>query len=177
MRQQVRTMDVAAYVEGYEFNLTGLGEPLRLTGTPVSAELFSVLGAEAKIGRTFRSGEDLAGQNSFVILSHALWQRQFASDPTVIGRVINLEGIPRQIVGVMPADFRFPSPKSEVWVPLDIDSRNVPSFWAGDFMPIIARLKPGATDSKPPRRSPCFNLASPNSSLGPCLMPGTPALP
>ena len=145
MRQQVRTMDVAAYVEGYEFNLTGLGEPVRLTGTPVSAELFSVLGAEAKIGRTFRSGEDLAGQNSFVILSHALWQRQFASDPAVIGRVINLEGIPRQIVGVMPADFRFPSPKSEVWVPLDIDSRNIPSFWAGDFMPIIARLKPGAT--------------------------------
>ena len=145
MREQVRTMDVAAYIEGYEFNLTGLGEPVRLTGTPVSAELFSVLGAEAERGRTFRTGEDLAGQNAFVILSHSLWQRQFASDPNVIGRVINLEGVPRQIVGVMPASFRFPSPKSEVWVPLDIDSRNIPSYWAGDYMPVIGRLRPGAT--------------------------------
>jgi predicted permease len=145
MREQVRTMDVAGYVEGYEFNLTGMGDPVRLTGTPVSAELFSVLGAQPELGRTFRAGEDLAGQNGFVILSHSLWQRLFASDPTVIGRVINLEGMPRQVVGVMPADFRFPSPKSEVWIPLDIDPRNTISCWAGDYMPVIGRLRPGAT--------------------------------
>jgi predicted permease len=145
MREQMQTMDVAAYAEGYEFNLTGLGQPIRLTGTPVSAELFSVLGAEAELGRTFRSGEDLAGQNAFVILSHSLWQRQFASDPNVIGRMINLEGVARQVVGVMPAAFRFPSAKSEVWVPLDIDSRNTPSYWAGDYMPVIGRLRSGAT--------------------------------
>jgi len=145
MREQVRTMDVAAYAEGYEFNLTGLGEPIRLTGTPVSAELFSVLGAQAEAGRTFRTGEDLTGQNAFVILSHSLWQRQFASDRNVIGRVISLEGVPRQIVGVMPEQFRFPSPKTEVWVPLDIDSRNTPHYWAGDYMPVIGRLRPGAT--------------------------------
>ncbi len=145
LRGQMRTVDVAAYVEGYEFNLTGLGEPVRLTGTPVSAELFSVLGAQPKLGRTFHTGEDLAGQNAFVILSNSLWQREFHSDPAVIGRVISLEGVPRQIVGVMPPDFRFPSAKSDVWVPLDIDSRNTPSYWAGDFMPVIGRLRPGAT--------------------------------
>ena len=145
MREQIRTMDVAAYVEGYEFNLTGLGEPIRLTGTPVSAELFSVLGAEAELGRTFRSGEDLAAQNAFVILGHSLWQQHFASDPNVIGRVINLEGVPRQVVGVMPASFRFPAPQSELWIPLAIDSRNTPSYWAGDYMPVIGRLRPGAT--------------------------------
>jgi putative ABC transport system permease protein len=145
MRQQVQTMDVAAYVEGAEFNLTGLGEPLRLTSTPVSAEFFSVLGAEPQLGRTFRASEDLAGQNAFVILSHTLWQQRFASDPAVIGRVIRLDGVPRQVIGVMPADFRFPSPKTEVWVPLEIDSRNTTSYWAGDFMPVIGRLRPGAT--------------------------------
>jgi predicted permease len=145
MREQIHTMDVASYVEGYEFNLTGQGEPIRLTGTPISAEFFSVLGAQPELGRTFRSGEDLAGQNAFVILSHSLWQRQFASDPNVIGRVINLGGVPRQIVGVMPANFRFPSAKSEIWIPLDIDSRNTASYWAGDYMPVIGRLHPGAT--------------------------------
>jgi predicted permease len=145
MREQMQTMKVAAYAEGYEFNLTGVGEPIRLNATPVSAELFSLLGAEPQIGRTFRSGEDQAGQNAFVILSHSLWQQRFASDPAVIGRVISLEGVPRQIVGVMPADFRFPSPKSEVWVPLEIDSRNTAGYWAGDFMPVIGRLRPGTT--------------------------------
>jgi putative ABC transport system permease protein len=145
MREQIRTMDVAAYAEGYEFNLTGLGEPIRLAGTPVSAELFTVLGAQPELGRTFRKGEDLAGQSSFVILSHSLWQRKFASDPNVLGRVINLAGVPRQIVGVMPPAFRFPSAQTEVWIPLNIDSRNTPTYWAGDYMPVIGRLRPGAT--------------------------------
>jgi len=145
LRAQSRTMDLAGYVEGYQFNLTGLGDPIRLNGTLVSAELFSVLGANAAIGRTFHAGEDLAGQNSFVILSQSLWQRRFASDPNIIGHSINLEGVARQIVGVMPRDFRFPSPQSDVWIPLDMDSRNTSTYWAGDFMPVIGRLRPGAT--------------------------------
>ena len=145
LRAQSRTMDLAGYVEGYQFNLTGLGDPIRLNGTLVSAELFSVLGADAAIGRTFHAGEDLVGQNSYVILSQSLWQRRFASDPNIIGHSINLEGVARQIVGVMPRDFGFPSPQSDVWIPLDMDSRNASTYWAGDFMPVIGRLRPGAT--------------------------------
>ncbi len=145
MRSRMQSMDVAAYVEGYEFNLTGQGVPVRLTATLVSADLFSVLGAPAEFGRTFRSGEDLATKNNYVVLSHHLWQQRFASDRAVIGQWINLEGIQRQIVGVMPADFRFPSPQTDVWIPLDIDPRNAVSYWAGDFMPVIGRLRSGAT--------------------------------
>jgi putative ABC transport system permease protein len=145
MREQIRTMDVAAYAEGYEFNLTGLGEPIRLSGTPVSAEFFTVLVAQPELGRTFRPGEDLHGQSAFVILSHSLWEQKFASDPNILGRVINLAGVPRQIVGVMPADFRLPSPATELWIPLDIDSRNNTTYWSGDYMPVIGRLRPGAT--------------------------------
>src|SRR4029077_13613380 len=144
-RSQMQSMDVAASVEGYEFNLTGQGVPARLTAALVSADLFSFLGAPADAGRTFRSGEDLATQNNYVALSHHLFQQRFASDPSVIGRWINLEGMQRQIVGVMPADFRFPSPQTDVWIPLDIDPRNTVSYWAGDFMPVIGRLHPGAT--------------------------------
>ncbi len=145
IRERARSMDVAAYMEGYEFNLSGVGEPVRLTGTLVSAEFFSTLGAGAELGRTFDRGEDLAGQNRLVILSHALWQQQFASDAAIVGHWINLEGVARQVVGVMPGDFRFPSPRTQVWIPLDIDSRNTIGYWAGDFMPLIGRLRPGAT--------------------------------
>jgi len=147
MREQVHTMEVATYAEGHDFNLSGagLGEPVRLSGTYVSAELFSVLGASPALGRTFRPGEDLAGQDNYVILSHALWQQLFHSDPAVIGRSINLEGLPRQVVGVMPADFRFPSNRTEIWIPLHNDSRSVPDYWAGDFMPVLGRLHNGVT--------------------------------
>jgi predicted permease len=145
IREQSRTMDVAGYVEGYQFNLTGFGDPVRLNGTLVSADFFSVLGAEAAMGRTFHSGDDLAGQDSFVILSQSLWRERFASDPSIIGHSISLEGVQRQVVGVMPRDFHFPSPQSDVWIPLDMDSRVTQTFWAGDFMPLIGRLRPGAT--------------------------------
>jgi predicted permease len=145
LRERSKTMDLAAYAEGYEFNLTGMGDPIRLTGTPVSAELFSILGAEAALGRTFHSGDDIAGKNSFVILSNSLWQRQFKSDPNILGHLITLDGVQRQIVGVMPRDFRFPTPQTEVWTPIDNDPRNAQAFWGGDFMPTIARLRPGVT--------------------------------
>jgi predicted permease len=171
MREQVRTMDVAGYVEGYEFNLTGLGEPVRLTGTLVSANLFSVLGTAPELGRPFSAGEDLAGQNNYVMVSHTLWQRKFASDPAVIGRSISLEGIPRQIVGVMPADFGFPSPKTDVWIPLDIDARNTLSYWAGDFMPVIGRMRPGATIEQCAAEARLFQ--SYVSTLFPWQMPET----
>src|SRR5262249_54757118 len=133
MRNQIHTMDVAAYAEGYEFNLTGLATPVRLTATLVSANLFSVLATNAQLGRTFQPGEDSPGQNGYVILSHTLWQQRFASNPSVIGHWINLDGAQRQVIGVMPAEFRFPSPQTQVWIPLDLDPRNTTSYWANDF--------------------------------------------
>jgi predicted permease len=145
MREQARTMDVGVYAEGYEFNLTGLGDPLRLTGASVSAELFSILGARPELGRTLRAGEDIAGQDSCVILSHALWQQKFAADPQIIGRWITLEGAGYQVIGVMPPDFRFPSPETQIWIPLHIDSRQPEKYWGGDYMPMIGRLRPGVT--------------------------------
>ena len=171
MRSQVQSMDAAAYVEGYEFNLTAKGAPVRVTATLVSAELFSILGAPAELGRTFHAGEDLATQNSFVLLSHRIWQQRFASDTSVIGQWINLEGVHRQITGVMPADFRFPSPRTDVWIPLDIDPRNTVSYWAGDFMPIIGRLRPDATLAQASSEVQLFQ--SHVTSLFPYHMPAT----
>lgn len=143
LREEMQSLDAAAYFEGHEFNLTGRGEPLRLSGALVSAEFFSVLGARPELGHPFYPGDDKAGQDSYVILSHALWQERLGGDPSVIGLSIDLEGVSRQIVGVMPADFSFPSTKTQVWIPLHNDSRDIVSYWAGDFMPIIGRLRPG----------------------------------
>jgi len=145
MREQIHTMDVAAYAEGHEFNLTHVGEPVRLTGTAVSSNLFSVLGSRAELGRTFVDGEDAPGNDSYVILSHDLWEQRFQRDPSIIGRTIELEGVDRQVVGVMPANFRFPSPQTQLWVPLHNEPQNPSTYWAGDFMPVIGRLRPGAT--------------------------------
>ena len=145
MREQVRCLEVAAYAEGHEYNLTHVGDPVRLTGTPVSAEFFSVLGARPELGRTFVFDEDAAGNDRYVILSHDLWEQRFAGNANVIGSSIELEGTSRQIVGVMPASFQFPSPKTEVWVPLHNDPGDQVEYWAGDFMPVIGRLRPGTT--------------------------------
>jgi putative ABC transport system permease protein len=145
MREQIRTMDVAAYSEGHEFNLTGVGEPVRLTGTLVSAELLSILGTRPALGRAFVAGEDSAGRDNLVILSHDLWEQRFGSDTSIVGRSVELEGETRQVVGVMPSDFHFPSVKTQLWIPLHNDPRNRVAYWAGDFMPVIGRLRPGAT--------------------------------
>lgn len=131
MREQTRSMDVAAYVQGRDVNLSGRGEPVRLTATLVSAEFFSVLGAKPELGRTFLPGEDVAGQDQFVILSHSLWRQRFGGDPAVIGRPVEMEGSNRQVIGVMPANFRFPSDKAQVWIPLHNDPRDTVDFWAG----------------------------------------------
>ncbi len=144
MRDQSQTMDVIANSNA-EFNLTGTDLPVRLTGTSVSANWFQVLGSQAAIGRTFQNGEDQPGNDNVVVLSHSLWERRFGSDPNIIGRSIVLEGESRRVVGVMSADFRYPSPKTELWVPLRLDPRKTREYWGDSYMPITARLRPGAT--------------------------------
>jgi putative ABC transport system permease protein len=145
MREQVRSIDAAAYAEGHEMNLTGLGPPVRLIATRTSAELLSILGVRPAIGRIFGPGEDRPGQNRYVILSQTVWERQFSRDPAIVGRPITLEGASYEVIGVMAADFRFPSARTDVWIPIDPDAKRVATYWAGDFMPIVARLRPGAS--------------------------------
>jgi predicted permease len=145
MRNQSRTMDFIAQSDNTAFNLTGRDLPIRLIGNAVSANWFAVLGVQAAQGRTFQEGEDQPGKDDIVILSHSLWERQFNSDTNIIGRSILLEGTNRRVVGVMPADFRFPSPKTELWVPLNLDPRKTGDYWGSSYMPITARLRREAT--------------------------------
>jgi putative ABC transport system permease protein len=149
LQELSRTMEVASFSDkpenGSDFNLTGQGEALRVTGSTVSANLFSLLGAGAKLGRTFQPGEDRAGQDRPVILSQALWQNKFQGDPGIIGRIIKINGVDRQVVGVMTPGFSFLVPGAQLWIPSYFDPSNLEDSWEHDFTPVVGRLRPGVT--------------------------------
>jgi hypothetical protein len=140
-----------AALEGRDFNLTGSGEPERLHGARVSADLFSILGVRPERGRTFVAEEDEDGRDAVVIISHALWERRFGSDPAITTRTILLDGRPHAIVGVMPADLLFPvgrqldryitfGPRVDLWKPIAFTKVERES--EGDFnFAVIGRLK------------------------------------
>ena len=91
-----------------DINLTGDGEPERLNGELVTANVFSILGVDPALGRTFLPEEDQPGQHRVVVLSDALWQRRFNRDPSIVNRNITLNGESFTVVGVMPRGFFFP---------------------------------------------------------------------
>ena len=123
-------------------NLTGSGEPERITGVFVSQNLFSLLGAQPQIGRGFID-EDLKERRGLVVLlSHGLWQRRFGGDPSVIGKSLTLDGAPFTVIGVMPAHFQLPE-DAELWgMTLSGERATVRS---GHSLRVMARLKPGVT--------------------------------
>jgi predicted permease len=145
MQADRRAFDVAGVSTEQEFNLTGSGEAARLSGATVSANLFSVLGRGAALGRTFEAGDDRPGRDAIVLLGQSLWRSRFGGDPAVLGRTIVLEGVPRQVVGVMPAGFHFPEPGVQLWVPLRLDPSQADDYWGYGWMPLVARLQPGVT--------------------------------
>ncbi len=136
---------VAAYEYGGELNLFVKGEAERIKGRPVSAEFFSVLGMGALRGRTFQSGEDAPGAAPVAVISEALWRRRFGADPAVVGQSIQIDGTPRQIVGIVPRSFAFPAVGTDVWIPIKLDPKLIASVWGADGATYIGRLKPGVT--------------------------------
>jgi putative ABC transport system permease protein len=125
--------------------LTGAGEPTRLNAQVVSSEFFPLLGVRPLLGRTISAEDDRPDAPRVVVLSHRLWQQRFAGDPGAIGRSIQLNDRPAQIVGVMPATFRFVYPDNDLWGAYGLN-RDAP--WretSGRFINVVARLKPGTT--------------------------------
>ena len=144
-QQRERSMDIAAISPGSEYNLAGEGQAIRIVGSAASANAFAVLGASVARGRSFEPGEDAPGRDAVVILSNSLWRTKFGGDPAVIGRVIALNGVNRQIVGIMPPAFSYPSAQVQAWIPMRLDPSNYLEFWAGEFVPLLGRLRTGTT--------------------------------
>src|SRR5215218_9844787 len=138
-REENRTLESVALYTNTATNLTGAGEPERLPMTNVTADFFKVFGVNPLLGRTFVEGEDAAGKNQICVISYAFWQRRFGGDPNIVGRMLNLNNTPAQIVGVMPANFKFPRLEIDLWSPLALNpTRTAPYFYV-----VIGRLKPG----------------------------------
>jgi predicted permease len=130
--------------EAWSANLTGIDKPEQIEGLHVTSNIFPVLGVHPIMGRTFTPDEDQLGHDHEVVLSYGFWQRSFGGSKDVVGRTIEFNGEPYDIVGVMPAGFRFApfwATRAEVWSPLPLnpDDRIINS------KRIFARLKSGVS--------------------------------
>jgi putative ABC transport system permease protein len=145
-QRQSRSVEMSAFRPDVRINLTGGPnghiEPEELKAQRVSASLFPLLGVQAVVGRTFRSEEDQFGRSNFVLLSHSLWQRRFAGDPSIVGKTIRLRDEPYTVVGVLPAGFALMQSGVDVYLPLGLNASD-PRSQNARFLTVIARRRGG----------------------------------
>jgi putative ABC transport system permease protein len=145
--------DTAAVVNIFPMNLGGSDEPEELVAAAVRADFFRMIGVEPVIGRDFQPRRDTRAGHRVVILSHDLWQRRFASEATIVGKTIMLDGERHRVIGILPADFAWNNRQTDVWVPYLIGQDRDSSSTSGRYMsavsrpirPVRARLTPAQT--------------------------------
>ena len=148
--RQTQIFDSVAAYANHSFNLTSGSEPERIRGAYVSANLFTMLEAQAAIGRVFTASEQ-DGRNRVIVLSDGFWRRRFAADASVINQSITLDNESYTVIGVMPPAFQFPHPSfpsgepADVWLPLTYTQDQVVNRRGPYFLNVLARLAPGVT--------------------------------
>ena len=164
LQRRARTFDVAAYSQR-QVTLTGSGEPLRLPAAAVSPNFVPLLGAAPTLGRPIGEGDE---RGAVVLLSQDLWRGRFGSDPAIVGRRIVVDGTSREVIGVMPADFAFPAPQTQLWIPSAIDLSNRIGLWSTSRT-MVGRVRAGSSlaDAHAELRA----LAPQMSALFPWRMP------
>jgi putative ABC transport system permease protein len=144
-RDQAKAFEQIAVYRTDAADLTGNGEPERLTAGTVSASLFATLGVAPALGRDFTPEDDTDGGAPVVILSDGLWRRRFGGDPQVIGKAITLRGQSLTVIGIMPPGFQFPG-EADLWAPLmPVLNRQLSQQPSMGRLNVLARLKPDAT--------------------------------
>ena len=145
-REQTRAFEAITYFQNQSLTLTALDQPVTPLVHGVDAAYFEVLGVPTALGRTFAVGEDSPGRDGVVVMSHRLWRDAFGSDPSVIGRQVELDGQPLEVIGVLPEGFHSLSSVSvqpDLWRPLVLAPfRNIRT---GPTISVIGRLAPAAT--------------------------------
>jgi putative ABC transport system permease protein len=154
-QRECHSFDEVAIVTSLDMTLTGHGESEQVAGGLASANLFDVLGIVPQLGRTFLPQEDTPGKDHAVMLTNSFWRDRFQGDPKMLGRSITLDGKPFQVVGILPASFRFPKgaqfgaltefhPRTDYFKPLGLDPKQFSPLGEFDYA-AIARLKPGTS--------------------------------
>lgn len=145
-KKEAHTFDqLAAYV-WQETNLTGDSEPQKIQSFGVTANFFVTIGVQPEMGRAFLPDEEEPGKDQELILSHALWQERYASDPKIVGKSVKVDGKAFTVVGVMAKGFDFPMP-AEAWVPLSLEPKDRLSR-ENRWLWVLGRLKPKASLSE-----------------------------
>jgi putative ABC transport system permease protein len=128
------------------FTMTGAGEPRSMFAERVSAEFFPVLGVAPLLGRTISADDDRPNGRRVVVISYRAWQEQLGGDPQVIGRFVQLDERPFEVVGVMPAGFRLVQQDIDLWTALQLDrNRSWREPTEGRILHVVGRLAAGAT--------------------------------
>ena len=144
-RDQSHSFESMEATRGSSITLTGAGEPERLNVRMATAGLFSMLGINAQIGRTFLPEEDRAGGTPVALLSYGLWQRRFGGSADIIGKTVNLDLQPYTVVGILPSGFQILQP-ADLYLPLTPWAKTLPADrnWHPGIIP-LARLKQGVS--------------------------------
>ncbi len=157
-QEQCQSCEIGTLLNPASFNVTGKGDPELVEGATCTWPLFQVLGIKPQLGRMFMESDDQPGANKFVVVSNSLWRRRLGADTDVIGKSIRLDGEPHTIVGVLRADFRFPSgeqigplnqfPKhAEIFKPMGFEWAKLSRLGQFNFACLI-RLRPGANPAR-----------------------------
>jgi predicted permease len=138
------SFEVMAAYRNLSVNLLGVGEPERVQGAGVSADLLPMLGVQPALGRLFDASDDREGAPGTVLLGHGLWTAGFGGDPGVVGRKVILDDAPFTVIGVMPAGFNFPSREVELWTAMRLRAADFEER-RNNFLYGVARLRPGVS--------------------------------
>ena len=139
LRAQSHSFEGIAAVQYASLNYSNGEVPLQVRGVNVTSNFLTVLGVGVQLGRDFQTTDEAANGPATVIIGDQFWRTQFAADPNVVGRTINLNGVSTNIIGVMPPQLNFPRPEIQIWRALRLQqpTRRGPYFLTG-----VARLKP-----------------------------------
>jgi hypothetical protein len=142
---QNRVFEKSAAFTGWEANLANGGAPERLVGQRATSEYFAALGIRPILGRAFTADEEQVGGagDKVVILSEALWARDFGRDRGILGRTLVVNGEAHVVVGVVPNGFQFGADPVAIWKPLAFTPDQVSGCWGCEWLGMVARLKPG----------------------------------
>lgn len=143
-QRESRTFQRFAAWRSWAFTLTGAGEPRRVTAQQVSSEFFPLLGVAPLLGRTIADEDDRPNGRPIAVLSYRAWQ-DLGGDRRAIGRTVQLNDLPYEIVGVMPAGFRFVQQDVDVWTAFQLDRQRPWRENEGRIIEVVGRLAGGAT--------------------------------